>query len=114
MAVKETGTPGELAPPSDQGRPPAPFLRRFWTRAATKLRNDEGKALEAIHLAEALLSERGEVSGARVGAELLTAYRQLSPAGRETFFDLLAESFVPDPEQVAIAAEAYQRAPSSA
>jgi malonyl-CoA decarboxylase len=100
--------------PSDQGRPPTPFLRRIWTRAATKLRNDDGKALEAIHLAEALLSERGEVSGARVGAELLTAYRQLTPAGRETFFDLLADSFVPDPEQVAIAAEAYQRAPSTA
>jgi malonyl-CoA decarboxylase len=114
MAVKgETGTPGELAAPSEQGRPPAPFLRRFWTRAADRLRNDGGKAVEALKLGEALLSERGEVSGARVGAELLTAYRTLSPSGREAFFDLLAESFIPDPDQVAIAAEAYQRAPSS-
>jgi len=42
----EPGTPGDLAAPSEQRRPPAPFLRRFWTRAATRLRNDGGKAVE--------------------------------------------------------------------
>ncbi len=114
MTVKgEPGTPVDLAAAPEQGRPPAPFLRRFWTRAATKLRNDGGKAVEVLRLGEALLSERGEVSGARVGAELLTAYRNLSPSGREAFFELLADSFIPDPDQVAVAAEAYQRAPSS-
>lgn len=114
MTVKaEPGTLGDLAASSEQGRPQAPFLRRFWTRAATRLRNAGGKPLEVLQLGEALLSERGEVSGARVGAELLTAYRNLSASGREAFFDLLAESFIPDPDQVAIAAEAYQRAPSS-
>ncbi len=114
MTLKgEPGTLGDLEAPSEQGRPPAPFLRRIWTRAATRLRNDGGKSLEVLQLGEALLSERGEVSGARVAAELLTAYRNLSPSGREGFFDLLADSFIPDPDQVAIAAEAYQRAPSS-
>lgn len=111
-------TPGELAIPAvaDPARPVSPFLKRIWSlgsRAATKLRNGEGKAVEVLRLAEALLSERGEVSGARVGAELLAAYRNLSPSGREAFFDLLADSFIPDPDQVAIAAEAYRRSPSS-
>jgi malonyl-CoA decarboxylase len=48
-----------------------------------------------------------------VAAELLTKYRALDPGAREAFFDVLSDSFLPDPEQVAMAAEAYQRAPSS-
>jgi malonyl-CoA decarboxylase len=66
-----------------------------------------------IHLCDALLSERGEVSGVRVASELVGAYRALDVPAREAFFDMLNDSFVPDPEQVARAADAYRNAPSA-
>ncbi len=65
-----------------------------------------------MHLCDALLSGRGEVSGARVAAELLSAYRALDAPARDAFFDMLRESFVPDTAQVAGAADAYGQAPS--
>ena len=92
-----------------------PLLKRIWSlgsRAASRLRYGEPKAREVIHLCDALLSERGEVSGARVASELVAAYKALDVPARDTFFDLLNESFVPDPEQVASAADAYRNAPS--
>ena len=92
-----------------------PLLKRIWSlgsRAASRLRYGEPKAREVIHLCGALLSERGEVSGARVASELVAAYKALDVPARDTFFDLLNESFVPDPEQVANAADAYRKAPS--
>lgn len=94
----------------------SPLLKRLWSlgsQAASRLRNGESKATEVIRLCDALLSERGEMSGARVGAEVLAAYKALNLAARDAFFDLLSASFLPDPEHVAATAEAYLRAPSS-
>ena len=62
----------------------------------------------AIELCRALLTARGEVSGARVAAEVLDAYRQLSDEQVESFFDRLVKSFSVNPDTVRLAAAAYR------
>jgi len=61
-----------------------------------------------IELCRALLSERGEVSGARLATEVLTAYQQLDDEQVECFLDRLVEDFSVDPEAVRQTAEAYR------
>jgi malonyl-CoA decarboxylase len=65
-------------------------------------------------LCHTLLSERGEVSGARVALEALAAYRRLDDTGLRIFFDLLVKEFSPDPGTVGRLADAYTRDPSQA
>jgi malonyl-CoA decarboxylase len=66
-----------------------------------------------IELCHALLSERGEVSGAALAREVLAEYRLLSEAARAPFLQLLASDFSPRPEVVAAAADAYRADPSA-
>ena len=61
-----------------------------------------------IELCRALLTERGEVSGARVAAEVLGAYQRLSEEEVEWFFDRLVTTFSVDGETVRQAAAAYR------
>ena len=61
-----------------------------------------------IELCRALLTERGEVSGARVAAEVLGAYQRLSEEEVEWFFDRLVKAFSVDAEAVRQAAAAYR------
>ena len=61
-----------------------------------------------IELCRALLSERGEVSGARVAAEVLSAYRELDDQQVECFFDRLAAAFSVDSQVVRQAADDYR------
>ena len=61
-----------------------------------------------IELCRALLTERGEVSGARVAAEVLGAYQRLSEEEVEWFFDRLVTAFSVDAETVRQAAAAYR------
>jgi malonyl-CoA decarboxylase len=65
-------------------------------------------------LCGALMSERGEVSGAKLAGEVVVSYRALGAAEREAFFDLLARSFGPDAIEIDRAAESYRqdRSPS--
>ncbi|MCK8783870.1 malonyl-CoA decarboxylase [Roseomonas sp. NAR14] len=63
-------------------------------------------------LASALLSERGEASGAAVARELLSVVRDLAPADASAFRLFLAGNFAPDPEALRHAAEAYLQDPS--
>ena len=65
-------------------------------------------------MCHALISERGEVSGARRATELLTLYQSLEPAGLERFFDRLVKEFSPDPKKVGLAAKNYSDGPSPA
>jgi malonyl-CoA decarboxylase len=65
-------------------------------------------------LCHALLSERGEVSGARLASEVVGACRALDASAREAFFDLLILEFSPDPVVVEHAADAYRANPSHA
>jgi len=71
-------------------------------------------ARRAIELCHALMSERGEVSGARLAREALAAYQSLKPDAAALFFDLLVEEFSPDPEVVGRHAQAYRDDPSQA
>ncbi|HEY4038553.1 MAG TPA: malonyl-CoA decarboxylase [Burkholderiaceae bacterium] len=69
-------------------------------------------ARRAIWLCHALLSERGDVSGARLAREALAAYQLLKDPAVDVFFDLLAREFSPDPQEVGRAADVYQQNPS--
>ncbi|MDB5808391.1 MAG: decarboxylase [Betaproteobacteria bacterium] len=88
--------------------------RSFFTRLLRSVaapvdsaRTAERKAREAIALCHALLSERGEVSGAALARDALAAYDAL-PANAFTFFvNFLARDFAPLPAKIASAVTAY-------
>jgi malonyl-CoA decarboxylase len=65
-------------------------------------------------LCHALLSQRGEASGAALAREVLVAYGGLDAAGRAEFFQQLVDEFSPEPEAILGAAEAYRAEPSTA
>jgi malonyl-CoA decarboxylase len=67
-----------------------------------------------VSLCHALLSERGEASGAALARDALAAYRMLSGPALAAFFDVLSDEFSPDPQAVAEAAEAYGKDASPA
>jgi malonyl-CoA decarboxylase len=71
-------------------------------------------ARQAVSLCHALLSERGEVSGARLAREALAAYQSLDGGALDAFFDLLVKEFSPDPEEVGRCADAYRQEPCQA
>jgi malonyl-CoA decarboxylase len=87
----------------------ASFLRRLLGRP----RPDIGRhAQHLVSLCEALLGERGEVSGAALAREALAAWKALDERGREEFFGVLAKEFAPAPEAVGKAADAYRYDPT--
>ena len=87
----------------------ASFLRRLLGRS----RSDVGRDTQhLVSLCEALLGERGEVSGAAIAREALAAYQGLDERDHEEFFDTLAQEFAPPPEAVGKAADAYRYDPT--
>ena len=62
-------------------------------------------------LCHALLSQRGEASGAALAREVLLAYNGLDAAGRAALFQHLVDEFSVDPAAIARAAEAYRDKP---
>ena len=60
------------------------------------------------------MSERGEVSGARLARDAIAAYQALDEASIGAFFDLLVEEFSPDPEALERFADVYRNDPSQA
>ncbi len=94
------------------------WLDRLWSSIA-----DRGSAYARVpepdvppderarRLAEALLSERGEASGAAVARELQAAVRALPTEERLAFYRFVSEGFGPDPERLRAAASAYLEAP---
>ncbi len=87
----------------------ASFLRRLLGRERPFA--DQG-VRHAISLCEALLGQRGEISGAALAREALAAYRGLDERGREEFFDVVGQEFAPSPELVGKAADAYRFDPT--
>ncbi len=95
------------------------WLERLWASIA-----DRGRtfvALPALNLdplarakalAHALLSERGEASGAAVSRALLDAIAKLQPVQRGEFLNFLAREFQADPLQLTQAAADYLAQPS--
>ena len=88
---------------------PASFLRRLLGRMRP---GTDQRVQHLVSLCEALLGERGEVSGAALAREAVAAYRTLDERGREQFFDVLAEQFAPPAEAVGKAADAYRYDPT--
>jgi malonyl-CoA decarboxylase len=90
-------------------------ILRPWRRSTGAKRSGGARdARHVISLCHLLLSERGEVSGARRAAEALTAYESLDGAALDVFFDRLVDEFSPDPTRVERAARAYTAEPSQA
>src|SRR3954469_6945818 len=88
--------------------------RSFFTRLLRSVaapvdsaRTAERKAREAIALCHALLSERGEVSGAALARDALAAYDALPANAFKPYISLLAHEFSPEPARIASAATAY-------
>jgi malonyl-CoA decarboxylase len=97
---------------------PAPFLTRIFRslsrhRSAGAQGADRG-ARHVASLCHALLSQRGEVSGARLATDVLSAYRALDASALGAFFDLLILEFSPNPVDVERAADAYRANASQA
>jgi malonyl-CoA decarboxylase len=94
------------------------FLQRLFGSAQSRLdapaHAAARSASKAISLCHALLSERGEVSGARIAREALIAYQALDASALDAFFSLLIEEFSPDSKEIGQAADAYRTQPSGA
>jgi len=97
------------------------WIERLWSSVADRgrsyaevLQPEPQKApLErARELATALLSERGEASGAAVARELHAVLRGLAPEGRLAFYRFLAENFLQDEGSLRTAAQAYLADPT--
>lgn len=84
------------------------------SRANGRSRAENGAADKLAAACRELLSERGEISGARIAAGILTSYQSLDKTARGRFFDLLIRDFSPDPEEVGRAGDAYRDDPSPA
>ena len=100
---------------------PRSWIERLWSSVADRGRSYaevlQPKPIKAPldrarDLATALVSERGEASGAAVARELHTALRELSPADRLGFYRFLAENFLPLEPPLRAAAQAYLADPS--
>ncbi len=115
--------------PNPKGRPPSqpsdstssdrgPSFRRLLRslihpidfRSSNPIRD----ARSVMLLGQSLLSERGQVSGARLATEVLQAYESLDSAAREVWFDLLVTEFSPNRIELGRAADAYRADPSHA
>ena len=92
---------------------PGRFLRRVWDTVRQPASVSAARSADhVIELCDALLSERGEVSSARIASEAIAAYRQLNESGRGAFFSKLAERFPADLADVDRAIDAYRADPS--
>jgi malonyl-CoA decarboxylase len=96
----------------------SPLLTRIFrslTRHGSAGAKDADRgARHVANLCHALLSQRGEVSGARLATDALSAYRALDASALDAFFDLLVLEFSPDPGDVERAADSYRANPSQA
>ena len=94
---------------------PRRLLRRVWesVRQPPSVAASRG-ADDLIALCDALLSERGEVSSARIASDAIAAYQQLTGQRRDAFFSKLVDQYAADPRDVNLAIEAYQAEPSAA
>ncbi|TCZ57193.1 malonyl-CoA decarboxylase [Roseicella aquatilis] len=108
-ATQVTPSPGPTGVSETRG-----WLERLWASIADRGRAyadvpAEGlpKLERARRLARALLSERGEASGAAVARELLESLAVLEGDDRLAFFRFMAEDFAPDPDRLRKAAEAW-------
>ncbi len=79
------------------GRPPA-------NGAASPARMNE--------LAASLISTKGEASGVALARAMVEQWRSMDGSARSAWFDILAEQFGPDKEELAAAVEAWKAGPT--
>ena len=75
-------------------------------------RRAQRQAREVIDLCHALLSERGEVSGAVLARDALVAYNELPAPALPLFFDLMLSEFAPDASSLDDAYNTYRAEPT--
>lgn len=90
-------------------------LRRAVISDAAPLKvGAEGTAMErAAALADALLSERGEVLGTVIAHDLVSLVKTFGGAERFEFIDLLAKRFEPDAKAITKAADRWRKNPGA-
>jgi malonyl-CoA decarboxylase len=89
------------------------FLRRVWASVRHTPISTRGPDVDhLVGSCAALLSQRGEVSTARIAGEAIAAYDRLNDEGRSAFFDALANDYSPNAADLERAIDAYQRDPS--
>jgi len=90
------------------------FLRRLVRSVVNpaERRRAQRRAQQAIELCHALISERGEVSGALLARDALAAYNALPQAAQPAFFDRLVAEFGPDAPRLDAAYAAYRAQPT--
>jgi malonyl-CoA decarboxylase len=93
---------------------------RFWSSIADRGRGFAALPANSINasdrarlLADALISGRGEASGAAVARELHAVLSSLEPHQRLGFYKYLGENFEPDEKKLTAAASAYLAAPDA-
>ena len=84
------------------------FIQRLFTPAATTGSKPDRHTRKTVALCHALLSERGEASGAALAREALEAYGLLAGPALRAFSMCWREEFSPDPDAVEDAAGAYR------
>lgn len=80
--------------------------RRVWSFGETEV-----TATDVASLCNALLSGRGEATGAVIARETISAFARLSHGARKTFFEILARDFGPDHDQLRRAVEEFRANP---
>ena len=99
---------------TEMNEQPRRFLERVWRSVRPAPSAPTGRdAGHLIELCDSLLSERGEVSSARIGSEAVEAYEQLTDRGREVFFSNLVDDYGPDANAVIRAIDVYREDPSA-
>ncbi|MDE8344134.1 MAG: malonyl-CoA decarboxylase [Acidocella sp.] len=95
-------------------------VNRFWSNIADRGRGFVSlppaslkPSQRATMLADALISGRGEASGAAIARELHAVISMLEAAERLDFYKYLASHFAPDDEKLAAAARAYLATPDA-
>lgn len=89
---------------------PAAFLRRLFGALGSD--GIDRRTHHLVTLCGTLLGERGEVSGAALARDAVSAWLALDERCRTEFFDILARDFSPSPEAIGQAADAYRQDPS--
>lgn len=88
--------------------------RNLLDRSGWSFGEAEPTAVDVVELCEALLSGRGEATGALIARQTLDAYARLPEAARAEFFEALAENFGPDLAQLSAAVADFETTPDSA
>ena len=92
---------------------PRRFLERVWRSVRQGATGHKGRSL--IELCDSLLSERGEVSSARIASEAVAAYDQLTDCGRDGVFRQARRRITaPTRRRSRVAIDVYRDAPSAA